>query len=269
MDTNKQKLIDLFNKNVRGKKPDISNYSLKHDGKVGNWLEKQFGKNPDNDNKADFFGYELKNETRSKTTFGDWSANYYIFKDANYAYIFKNLPDNYSSQDKFCELFGLPNKDNRYSWSGLSCPQIDSYNICGQTLRVCSNYDIIVLYSYSVDKRPNKHIIIPIELRQDNLIIAKWFGIQSPDSNKRNKSLKQKLEDKFNDKGWFTCKTRADGRYEKICFGKPINYNSWIELVKSGVVFFDSGMYQGNKRPYSMWRANNSFWNAMIIEEYD
>lgn len=45
-------------------------------------------------------------------------------------------------------------------------------------------------------------------------------------------------------------------------------YENWIKLVKQGVVFFDSGMYQGNKRPYSQWRANNSYWDSLITENY-
>ena len=88
-------------------------------------------------------------------------------------------------------------------------------------------------------------------------------------TKKTDKCLKAKLEDKFNDKGWFTCKTDENGLYCKICFGKPMNYNEWIELVKQGIVFFDSGMYQGNKRPYSQWRANNNFWDSLITETYE
>ena len=80
MDRSKALLIDLFRRNVKGKRPDVSGRNVRHDGRVGNWLEEQFGKTPDADNHADFFGYELKNETTSKTTFGDWSANEYIYK---------------------------------------------------------------------------------------------------------------------------------------------------------------------------------------------
>jgi hypothetical protein len=48
-----------------------------------------------------------------------------------------------------------------------------------------------------------------------------------------------------------------------------MDYNKWITLVEKEIVFFDSGMYQGNNRPYSQCRANNSFWNSLIIEIYD
>ena len=48
-----------------------------------------------------------------------------------------------------------------------------------------------------------------------------------------------------------------------------MNFENWIELVKQGVVFFDSGMYVGNKRPYSQWRANNNYWDSLIVETYE
>lgn len=32
---------------------------------------------------------------------------------------------------------------------------------------------------------------------------------------------------------------------------------------------FDSGMYEGNPRPYSQWRANNNLWDSLIIESYE
>ena len=61
----------------------------------------------------------------------------------------------------------------------------------------------------------------------------------------------------------------SSGVYYKICFGKPMDYDAWLELVAEGTVFFDSGMYEGNVRPYSQWRANNDFWNSLIYEEYE
>lgn len=117
--------------------------------------------------------------------------------------------------------------------------------------------------------RINKSQIVPAELQQDNLEIARWFGEYSPTSRQTDKCLKAKLEDKFNDAGWFTCKKGPDGTYQKICFGEPMTYDNWLNLVARGIVFFDSGMYQGNKRPYSQWRASNSFWDSLITECYE
>lgn len=73
--TAKEQIIDLFKKNVKGKRPNVEGKNEHHDGRKGHWLEQQFGIATNADNKADLLGYELKNETTSKTTFGDWSAN--------------------------------------------------------------------------------------------------------------------------------------------------------------------------------------------------
>lgn len=173
-------------------------------------------------------------------------------------------------QNSFCKIFGQPNtnKNNRYSWSGCPVPKINNFNCFGQILIVEDNSDITARYSFSKDLRPNKHKIIPSQLQQENLILAYWYGYNSHIINQKNKSLKSKLEDKFNDKGWFICKTDENGFYNEICFGEPFNYNTWIQLVKKGIVFFDSGMYEGNTRPYSQWRTNNQYWESQITERY-
>ena len=131
------------------------------------------------------------------------------------------------------------------------------------------NLDIVIYYSFSRDMRPDKSLILPQQLHKENIELARWFGVSSPSLSRSDKCLKDKLEDKFNQYGWFTCKKDYLGRYSQICFGAPINYQNWIELVRTGVVFFDSGMYQGNNRPYQQWRANNNFWDSLICERYE
>lgn len=76
--TAKEEIIELFRTNVKGKRPNVDGKNERHDGRKGHWLEQQFGVTANADNEADLFGYELKNETTSKTTFGDWSANIYV-----------------------------------------------------------------------------------------------------------------------------------------------------------------------------------------------
>lgn len=271
----KQQLLDVFERYVLGKTPDLSAYNPKHDGKAGNWLEQQFGKKPDADNNADFFGFELKNETSSgKTTFGDWSPNYCVYKDReNYGDIFSEHRTRYN-QDLFCRLFGKPNeeKDNRYSWSGEPVPNIYRYNTYGQILKISENLDISVIYSFSFDQRKDKYSIIPPQFQQDNIFLAHWFGLGFPNDYQprpREKCLKDKLEGKFNQNGWFKCKTDVNGCYDRICFGEPISFDCWIELIKRGQVYLDSGMHEGNARPYQSWRANNSFWDTLIYETWD
>lgn len=268
--TDKEKIIELFYENVKGKKPNVGDQNERHDGKKGHWLERQFGISANDYNEPDLYGYELKNETTSKTTFGDWSANVYVFTNPKYEHFFAGTAK-YQKQDSFVKIFGKQNmeKNGRYSWSGTPCPKIGSYNDFGQILKIENNNDIIAFYSYSKDKRENKESIVPKELQIENLEIAKWYGETSPSKKRKDKCLKEKLEDKFNDKGWFTCKTNSNGEYCKICFGKPMNYNEWIILVKKGIVFFDSGMYEGNKRPYSQWRALNNFWDSLIDEIHE
>ncbi len=268
--TAKEEIIELFRQNVKGKRPDVSGRNERHDGKKGHWLEQQFGISANADNEADLYGYELKNQTTSKTTFGDWSANVYVFTDPRYSKLFKGNTK-VEKQNSFVCIFGKPNaeKGGRCSWSGSPCPKISGYNDFGQILVIEPNKDIVALYSYSKDRRINKAAIVPPALQIENLEIARWYGVTSPTTRRTDKCLKQKLEDKFNDNGWFTCKTNAFGVYEKICFGKPMNYDEWLGLVQKGIVFFDSGMYEGNVRPYSQWRANNDFWESLIVEIYE
>lgn len=269
MDYDKQRIIDLFRRNVKGRSVNLDGYNTRHDGRGGHWLERQFGIQANANNSSDLFGYELKNQTSSKTTFGDWSANRYIFKDGELSNFFKGSSA-HEKQDDFCKVFGKSNQDKggRYSWSGSPCPKIDTFNDFGQTLIIEENSDIVAIYSYSKDRRSDRDIYVPSQLRVDNLEIARWFGKKSPSSSQKDKCLKSKLEDKFNVKGWFTCKTNINGIYSEICFGDPIDFDQWIELVQKGLVFFDSGMYQGNKRPYSQWRAQNSIWESLITERY-
>ncbi len=259
MDQDKLKIIEIFNQNVKGKKSDTESSNQKHSGKIGHWLERQMGIKANSSNTPDLFGYEMKNHTSSgKITFGDWGANEYIFKSRKP----NNTNKDYNlKRDDFLKIFGKPNeeKEGRFSWSGSPCPsRYNEINTFGQVLEIDEENNIFVIYSYSKDKRIDKNIIIPIELQKDNLVLAKW----------NMNSIKSKLETKFNQKGWFTCKKNSNGEYESIHFGKPINFDEWLDLFKKGIVFFDSGMYQTNSRNYSQWRATTKFWDSLIIESY-
>lgn len=268
----KKEIIARFMKNIKGKKPDILEIEKRHDGDVGHWLESQFGILHNADNAPDIYGYELKTQTSSKITFGDWSANEYVFMKKEYNHIFKGS-NKKDRQGEFLKIFGKPNvnKNGRYSWSGEPCPKINDYNKFGQKLIVESNEDIVAIYDFEKDQREEKESIVPSEFHSGKVEIARWFGRQAPITapKKGSKCLKEKLEDKFNQNGWFTCKRDEDGVYQKIEFGKPINFDMWIEWVKTGRVFFDSGMYEGNARPYAQWRMNNKGWDELIIDSYE
>ena len=70
--------------------------------------------------------------------------------------------------------------------------------------KILKNNDIEIVYDYQRDLRPNKTAIVPELYRNSPIVIAKW------DATK----LAKKVNDKFNQKGWFTCKTNALGIYE-------------------------------------------------------
>jgi hypothetical protein len=262
IDKNKQMIIDRFNQNVKDKIADTTNSNQRHDGKKGHWLEQQMGIKANASNSPDIYGYEMKNQTSSgKITFGDWSADEYIFQHGRPTKKHATNQNYNISKNRFLEIFGKANqkKNNRLSWSGTPCPSyLNGYSPYGQVLKIDHNSDIVICYSYSKDQRVDKTQTIPIEMQKEDLVLAKWY----------RESIKKKLEDKFNQQGWFTCKMNRQGVYDSIHFGKPMNFESWIELLEKGIVFFDSGMYYGNSRNYSQWRAYSTFWDTLITESY-
>lgn len=240
----KAEIVERFEGHVKGKRPNPSGYNSAHDGWEGDWLTRQMGLTVNGNNEPDFKGFEMKKDS-AKTTFGDWSPN-----EAQYL----GRPPR-MSRDEFLILFGAPNplKNNRYSWSGSVFPKIGQINHFGQSLFVDSNKNIIANYQYSKDQRHMKHQLIPIEFQSESLILAKWFS----------NFLKEKLERKFNQLGWFKLVTNDDGIYTSIQFGGPINYEAFISLVLSGDIFLDCGMHQGNRRPYMTWRASKQIWSHL------
>jgi hypothetical protein len=137
-------------------------------------------------------------------------------------------------------------------------PKIGGYNSFGQKLEVDKDGNIYALYSYDKDQRLNKSSIVPKILQQKDLVLAVWDA----------ELMRRRVENKFNKLGWFKCEKDKSGAYSKIVFGNPINFETWIEGVKKGLIFFDSGMYEGNARPYANWRAENKYWDSLVTEVY-
>lgn len=278
----KQKIINLFKNNVQGINPNLSNLNKSHDGAEGHWLEIQLGKIPDANNRADFWGFECKSDSKSKTTWGDWTANYRIYHDKSFFLGEKNS----DNQDQFVRIFGRPNpnKNNRYSWSGISVPtRIGEESACGQILIVDEYGDISIYYSFSKDTRNNKEEIMPEQMQLDNLLLMKWYGTEERFQSYKIKAindkniffhkssqspLEQKVLNKFGEYGWFKCIKDEFGNYEKIKFGDALTYIEWLNHARNGDIYFDSGMYEGNPRPYSSWRSNNKFWENLATSEY-
>jgi hypothetical protein len=261
IDNDKLKIITLFYNNVKGKDINITTSNKNHCGKEGHWLETQMGIKHNSRNEPDINGFEMK-KSSNKTTLGDFSASEYAFSTNDKRQIinqYNNWSDDIQkiSRSDFIKFFGNPNhkKNNRYSWSGNCVPTYNNWNTNGQNLLILDNNDIIIYYSYSKDTRDRKNTF-PNFLKNDNIVIAIW----------KADKLKSLINNKFNKKGFFICKKIGD-KYEKICFGKPFNFEYFIQCIKNKKIIFDSGMYNGNSRNYSQFRGSN-FWDELITEEY-
>ena len=58
----KREILKIFNKNVKGKVPDLSKYNRSHDGAEGDWLTKAMGLTVNGKNEPDFKGFEMKKD---------------------------------------------------------------------------------------------------------------------------------------------------------------------------------------------------------------
>lgn len=253
----KEKIIKSFDENVRGQKPE----SLKatHDGAEGHWLEDRMGVKHNASKEPDIFGYEMK-KSSDKISFFDLSASEYLFSKSK---ISINKANNWEtgkisiSKPEFIHYFGTLKEDkNRYSWSGKCFPTHGSYNFCGQIITISDTNDICIYYSYSKDQR--KDVDIPEFLKRDNVLIAIWL----------KDKLKNHVNKKFNNKGFFICK-KTNSVYDKLCFGKPFDFEYFMKNFKNRTIFIDSGMADGNSRNYSNFRSTpKDFWSELIVEEY-
>lgn len=266
-DSDKQYIIDLFNTKVKGKEICVESQNSRHCGKEGHWLEKQMGIAHNDINEPDIRGYEMKSfgmhtKTGKKTTLGDFGATEYAFS-GNDKRTYINTRNNWTDDEmkmtrgEFIRYFGNPNqnKNNRYSWSGTCVPKYNTWSNNGQNL-VVENNDIIIYYSYSKDTRSTK-TNLPEYLKNDDIVIAVW----------KKCKMEQHINKKFNKKGFFVCK-KSGSTFDSICFGRPFDFVYFIECIKNKKIIFDSGMYDGNKRNYSQFRGDLSFWDNLIMEEY-
>jgi len=114
-------------------------------------------------------------------------------------------------------------------------------------------------YSYSQDKRDTRENLPEYLKTSGKILYAIWLSSK----------LKCQINRKFNNKGFFICKKDKKGEYTKIVFGRPFDFDEFIKNIKDNKIIFDSGMYDGNTRNYSHFRApSNGFWNSLIVEEY-
>ena len=242
-----QDLVSIFRARIKGHPlPQMT-----HDGSIGHWIENQFGVNANADDSADWQGYELKSG-KTKTTFGDWSADQYIWQTPN---------SGLSSRDHFLQIFGTQSRADRpgrYSWSGSVFPTVHGFNAYGQVMQVDRNLDVVIYYDFTKDQRPNKHAIVPQHLQQ-TVELARWYRA----------TLEARVVRKFGQRGWAKFEA-SGGVINSMLIGPPMNFSQWIQGVQAGHIFLDSGMYfdpvKPNNRPYSNWRAVNGYWESLAIQ---
>lgn len=253
------KIKEMFNKNIKNK--EITNISKTFN--EGYWLEQQLQISKNSNNEPDIFGYELKKYS-PKITFGDYTASEYIFYQ-NKPFLHeenKESPEFYNvsqiSRNNFIQFFGNsnPKKNGRYSWCGSCVPKYNIWNKHGQILTVNENKDVCIYYSHKKDRRSG--IVIPEFLQQrEKTMIAIW---------KKDK-LKKNIENKFNQRGFVICKKKGN-TFQEIIFGKPFDYDYFIEKLKDGKIVFESSMKEGCNRNYSYFRASvNDFWKDLFIND--
>lgn len=255
-DSDKNIIIQMFNSNLKGKKY-VRNTTNTHDGDEGHFIETQMGILINSNNAPDNRGFEQKKEA-SKISFGDWAANSYLFSKPTNNHANKSL---HMSRNEFIRTFGSPNpnKDNRYSWSGSVFPTYgNEYNYAGQRIRFLDNEDMVIEYLYLKDTREVK-TSFRIALKCDEpIVIAIW----------KKEKLKRHIVNKFGVKGFYICCKDKYGAYDKIRFGNPFGFDFFKNKMEKKNIILDSGMYEGNTRNYSQFRANKSLWYDLITEEY-
>lgn len=241
----KYQIQERFEKHVLNRVPNLDGYNPHHDGAEGDWLTRAMGLEPNAHNAPDFLGFEMKKGSKGKTTFGDWSPNSSLYK----------APNKQIERDDFIQLFGMPNpkRDDRSSWSGSVFPKVGHTNFAGQIIEVDLKGNILINYTLKNDTRVQKIAIIQRFPKRTTIELARW------DSS----SIKDKVENKFGDFGWFRCLKDKRGRYQALQFGPPLKYRTFLEFFQRGEIFIDCGMHQGNKRPYMAWRATNQIWDAL------
>lgn len=255
---NEQKIIGLFNTFVKGKK--FNQALITPCGAEGQWLEKLMGIHSNNRCQPDIYGYEMKKQAR-KITFGDWSG-VYLFSSPKQRKLLNKINEEpiSLSREEFIKNFGHQTSHERFSWSGECVPKIGKWNRYGQKLVIDNKKNILALYSFKHDKRENKSS----RWKNKKICIALW----------ENKALRSKVNSKFNQRGFFICCANKEKIYYDVIFGPPMDFTFFIEAVREGKIYLDSGMYHDtkktNNRLYSNWRANEKFWlqNVFPLQVY-
>lgn len=250
LDKDKLEIIRRWKENVKGKQFDTSSKNEKHCGKEGHCLEEAMGIKPNGKNEPDIFGYEMKNDTKvSVTTFIDKEPDYFTNRGEKVVGISR-----VANKSKREELWNNMFRQNtrKKGEKRIGGWKTNKYDVDGQKMIVTDDNSLEVVYNYNHDKRVYKDECLDEYYKNgEDHIICKW----------RKKTLEIFINRKFNQKGFFICKK------DKICFGQPISFDMWIQGVKDGVIYYD-GYSSINGRWRGCFRAKNTYWHSLIIEEY-
>lgn len=246
----KKEIITRWEKNVKGKQFDTSSKNEKHCGKEGHCLEEAMGIKPNGKNEPDIFGYEMKCDTKvGVTTFVDKEPDYFNIKGES----FKGI-SRVANKSKREELWNNMYRQNtrKKDEKRIGGWKIKKYDVDGQKMIVKDDNSLEIIYNYNHDTREYKDECLDDYYKNGkDHIICKW----------EKKTLEEFINRKFNQNGFFICNK------DKICFGKPISFNMWIQGVKDGIIYYD-GYSSIDGRWRGCFRANNKYWHSLITEEY-
>jgi len=242
-DVDKEYIIKLFNTNVKGVEICLKGKNKKHCGKDGHWLEKQMGIKHNAKNAPDINGYEMKMDSKVIT---------FIDKSPDKMYLDGvTIPKrNKTEKKQFWDKYASKKTNDEPTIGGWL---VNKFNKSGQKMIVDENNNIAVLYNYEEDTRTDKETL---GLNRTSHIIMEWNAT----------SLSTAIEDKFNQKGFFKC-IKENNKFTKICFGKKITFDTWINEFKKGIIYHD-GYSKVGGRSRHVFRAKKKFWNELITEEY-
>jgi hypothetical protein len=155
------------------------------------------------------------------------------------------------------KYFGNYNlRKKRYSFSGRCIPKFGKWSYNGNKFEFDEHNNLFLIYSYEHDQR---NVYIPKLFRKQEYIVLQYWKIEN---------LRKKVENKFNVNGFIIFEKDKEKKYSKLLIGNKININNFVKMFKNGDIIFDSGMYSGNSRNYSHFRASDSIWKNLVIEEY-
>ena len=231
--------------NIKGEK--FEKHNPNYHGEEGIWIEKQMGLKPNSKNEPDILGYEMKKKSNVITFIDKQTDEKFLEGKA----INKR---NKLKKEKWWKLFERTNsKDCRVGgW------KLNIWDNNGQCLQTDNDNNINIAYSWEQDKREDKEEKMSDYYKnKKEHVIGTW----------RKDTLKKCIERKFNNKGWITFKKDKENRYEKICFGSPIDFDKWISSFKKREVYYD-GYSRLNGRWRGTFRAKKDWWNKQITSEY-